>query len=101
MTNPAPATPPSAPPKAVALIRPCIYTGALISITGASLVSGNISIGLDVFWNIMVLALGVAIMIFGVLAAIAWRIAKTANETAAAEAKAGIVRDLSDDDEDD
>jgi uncharacterized membrane protein len=96
-----PTIPSSTPPKAVALIRPCIYAGALISILGASLVSGRFDFGFDVFWNIMVLTLGVAIMIFGVLAAMAWRIAKTANETAIAEAKAGIVRDLSDDEDDD
>jgi hypothetical protein len=75
------------PPAAVKLIRPSIYAGVAVSMLGAALVSGKLALGFSLVWNIMVLALGIAILLFGVLAALSWRIAKTAmaNEAAGIE----------------
>jgi hypothetical protein len=84
------------PPAAVKLIRPAIYAGAAVSILGAALVSGKLELGLTLFWEILVLALGIAILLFGVLAALSWRIAKTAMANEAA----GIEPPPYDDDDD-
>jgi len=71
-------------PAAVGLARPCIFGGTAISIFAAAMVSGKIELGLTLFWEILILAVGIAILVFGILAALAWRIVKTAMASEAA-----------------
>ena len=71
-------------PAAVGLVRPSIYRGSAILIFAAAMVSGKLELGLTLFWEILLLAVGMAILLFGVLAALSWRIVKTAMETEAA-----------------
>ncbi|MCW5725644.1 MAG: hypothetical protein KIS81_11915 [Maricaulaceae bacterium] len=70
----------SARPKAVALIRPAILIGALVTLLGAALVTGRLDIGFGPVASIMTLALGVGVLLFGLLSAAAWRVVVKANE---------------------
>lgn len=84
-------------PAAVKLIRPAIYAGVLVCMVGAALVSNKLDIGWPLLWEIILLAVGVAILVFGLLAALGWRIAKTA----IANEAAGIAPPPYDDEDDD
>tara|TARA_R110002096_G_scaffold261358_2_gene455034 strand:+ start:347 stop:619 length:273 start_codon:yes stop_codon:yes gene_type:complete len=84
-------------PAAVKLIRPAIYAGVLVCLLGAALVSGKLELGLPLVAEIILLAIGVAILVFGILAALSWRIAKTAMANEAA----GIAPLPYDDEDDD
>jgi hypothetical protein len=89
------------PPAAVKLIRPAIYAGVLVCLAGAALVSGKLDFGLSLLVEIILFALGVAILMFGMLAALSWRITRIAlaNEAAGIAPPPGFDDD--DDDEDD
>ncbi|WP_339738777.1 hypothetical protein [uncultured Maricaulis sp.] len=71
-------------PAAVKLIRPAIYAGVLVCLIGAALVSGKLDLGLPLVAEIIALATGVAILVFGLLASLSWRSvqAAMANEAA-------------------
>tara|TARA_R110000868_G_scaffold35549_1_gene127402 strand:+ start:57736 stop:58017 length:282 start_codon:yes stop_codon:yes gene_type:complete len=86
-----------APPAAVRLIRPSIYLGVLVCIVGAALVAGKLDLGWPLIWEIILMATGVAILLFGIMAALGWRIAVAAMENEAA----GLAPPPYDDDEDD
>ncbi len=84
-------------PASVKMIRPAIYTGVLVCLLGAALVSGKLEFGLPLVVEIILLATGVAILAFGLLASLSWRTVKAglANEAA------GIAPPPFDDDDDD
>ncbi|WP_417492746.1 hypothetical protein [Maricaulis sp.] len=71
-------------PASVKLIRPAIYAGVLICLIGAALVSDKLDLGLPLVAEIIGLATGVAILVFGLLASLSWRSvqAAMANEAA-------------------
>lgn len=71
-------------PATVKLIRPAIYAGVLVCLFGAALVSGKLELGLPLIVEIIVLATGVAILVFGLLASLSWRTVKAAMANEAA-----------------
>ena len=85
-------------PASVKLIRPAIYAGVLVCLVGAALVSDKLDLGLALVVEIILLAVGVAILAFGLLASLSWRTVKAAMANEAA----GIAPlPYEDDDEDD
>ncbi|SDM77332.1 hypothetical protein [Maricaulis salignorans] len=91
---------PAPAPAAVKLIRPAIYAGVLVCLLGAALVAEKLEFGLPLVAEIILLATGVAILVFGLLASLSWRglQAAMANEAAG---NAPLPCDDDDDDEDD
>jgi len=86
-------------PAAVKLIRPAIYAGVLVCLVGAALVSDKLELGLALVAEVIVLAAGVAILVFGLLASLSWRSVQAAMANEAA-GTAPLPYD-DDDDEDD
>ena len=66
------------PPAALKVARPAMFGGMIVAIAGAAMVSGRVETGLSLFWEIMILAVGVAVLVFGLLALLAWRILQAA-----------------------
>ncbi|WP_417470397.1 hypothetical protein [Maricaulis sp.] len=83
-------------PASVKLIRPAIYAGVLVCLIGAALVSDKLDLGLPLVAEIIGLATGVAILVFGLLASLSWR----SVQAAMANEAAGVAP-LPYDDEDD
>ncbi|WP_417477087.1 hypothetical protein [Maricaulis sp.] len=88
---------PAPAPAGVKLIRPAIYAGVLVCLVGAALVAGKLELGLPLLAEIILLAVGVAILAFGLLASLSWR----GLQAAMANEAAGNALPPFDDDEDD
>ncbi|MEE2566799.1 hypothetical protein [Hyphobacterium marinum] len=63
------------------LVRPAIWIGGLVAILGALMLRGHIATANPPLYGGIALGVGIAFLLFAILAVMAWRVLKSAADT--------------------